>query len=337
MDKVSIIVPVYNTKKDFLKKCINSLICQTYKNIEIIIIDDGSVPEIADYCDVFSKEDERILIIHKKNEGVSEARNVGISKTTGKWITFVDSDDWIETDTIEKLVGKSENMDVVIAKNFVDNEKQITLNDKDEVVINENYELINNVFLDKPNIQTLGAVWGKLYLREIIINNKVKFVKKIKMGEDYLFNYDFFLYARNARYIQEYLYHYRDDRNESVTRRYDDKLIEKYNLLFEEFEKRIIKIDNINIKIAYEVFIIRQIDYFFFIGIYRFNNLKREERIKILKYVSNVQIYKDAIRNVDLNLLLRGRQAVVILLRLRLYKILDLFLNKKRRYECKKD
>lgn len=104
--KLSVIVPVYNVEK-YLKKCIESIIRQTYKNLEIILVDDGSPDNCGKICDEYAKIDSRIKVIHKKNGGLSDARNVGICHATGEFITFVDSDDWLELDMYEYLIDNA--------------------------------------------------------------------------------------------------------------------------------------------------------------------------------------------------------------------------------------
>lgn len=103
MGKISIIIPVYNTGK-YLNRCIDSIICQTYKDLDIIIVDDGSLSETADICDSIAEADSRIRVFHKQNEGVSVARNYGLSYAKGDYIGFVDSDDWIAPNMYERLL-----------------------------------------------------------------------------------------------------------------------------------------------------------------------------------------------------------------------------------------
>ena len=97
IDKISVIVPVYKVEQ-YLRKCVDSIIKQTYSNLEIILIDDGSPDNCPIICDEYAMKDNRVVVIHKKNGGLSDARNVGIAKSTGKYITFVDSDDYIASD-----------------------------------------------------------------------------------------------------------------------------------------------------------------------------------------------------------------------------------------------
>lgn len=108
-DLVSIIVPIYGVE-EYLSKCIDSIINQTYKNLEIILVDDGSPDKCPDICDAFEKKDERIKVIHKKNGGLSDARNAGIDTAHGDYIVFVDSDDWIENTMVEHLLFACKNI-----------------------------------------------------------------------------------------------------------------------------------------------------------------------------------------------------------------------------------
>ena len=112
--KISVIVPVYKVKQ-YLEKCVNSITNQTYKNLEIILIDDGSPDGSPALCDKLSKTDNRIKVIHKENGGVSSARNTGLANATGDYIAFVDSDDWIELETFEECYkkAKKEKSDIV--------------------------------------------------------------------------------------------------------------------------------------------------------------------------------------------------------------------------------
>ena len=115
MVQLSIIMPIYNTGK-YLHKCIKSILSQTLTNFELILVDDGSVDESGQICDEYAAKDARIKVIHKKNEGVSIARNTGIEVAAGEYIGFIDSDDWIESDMYEKLynLAKSKECDIVM-------------------------------------------------------------------------------------------------------------------------------------------------------------------------------------------------------------------------------
>ena len=104
-DLISVIVPVYNVEK-YLNKCIDSIINQTYKNLEIILVDDGSQDSSGKICDEYTKKDNRIKVIHKENGGVSSARNIGLNNATGEWIAFIDADDWVDEEYLQTLFNR---------------------------------------------------------------------------------------------------------------------------------------------------------------------------------------------------------------------------------------
>lgn len=217
MELISIIVPVYNVEK-YLKKCIDSLTKQTYKNIEIILINDGSTDESGRICEECKKNDYRIRLFHEKNMGVSNARNVGIRNANGKIITFVDSDDSIEVDMIETMYKtmKEDNADIIICgtKN---------VNENNEEIINENpikkqKRIFNNIlgiqYMLDEKLYT-NVCWGKIYKKSLFDNNM--FNENIKIAEDLDVLYKIFFKAQKIIYIpqKEYIWL---DRNNSVTK-----------------------------------------------------------------------------------------------------------------------
>lgn len=165
---VSVIVPIYNVEK-YLKKCVASIRNQTYKNLEIILVDDGSPDECPKMCDDFAKEDSRIKVIHRENGGLSAARNSGLEIATGKYIGFVDSDDYIHSKMYEVLVGHLEEKkaDLVVCRVqdvFEIGEEQ-TLADEENVETMTNTEALKSVY---GNWGTdMVVAWNKLYKREI--------------------------------------------------------------------------------------------------------------------------------------------------------------------------
>lgn len=162
---VSVIVPCYKVEK-YIHKCVDSIISQTYKNLEIWLIDDGSPDNCGKICDDYAKKDQRIIVIHKPNGGLSDARNVAIEKATGEYITFVDSDDWLSNDAIEVMVSTmyaSEAEIVVSNFNFVsekNNDSRIAFRMKKQIASYTSKESLIDLFYQR-NMET-GA-WGKLY------------------------------------------------------------------------------------------------------------------------------------------------------------------------------
>ena len=167
-DKVTIIVPVYNAEK-YLEKCIKSLINQTYNNLEIILIDDGSLDKSWNICNNFAKKDTRIKVYHKENGGVSSARNWGLSNSSGKYILFVDSDDWLEDNMIEILYREIEEqkVDVSICNFFCNDEKSQKINDKtnNKIISDDRKEKIKYLFEESL---FGGYLWNKLIRKSII-------------------------------------------------------------------------------------------------------------------------------------------------------------------------
>lgn len=202
---VSIIVPIYNSSNT-LKKCIDSIINQTYKNIEILLINDGSLDESLSICEHYSNDD-RVKIIDKKNGGVSSSRNIGLYICKGDFITFVDADDYLSNTYIEKYMKKmyEYDCDIVIGNAIDFSEDFIKPNykNKREIILEKNEALIE-LFSEKKFSSTC---WGKLYKRSLI--KDVKFDENMKMAEDLKFLYNVFNKSNKILIsnIQEYFYY----------------------------------------------------------------------------------------------------------------------------------
>lgn len=253
---ISIIVPVYNAEK-YLIECIDSILNQTYKNIEIILIDDGSTDKSTQICDEYAAKDSRIAVIHKTNEGVSAARNDGLKAANGQLIMFVDSDDWIETDTCETAVSAMEESgaDVVMwtyisenngnqsRKNIFDSNTVFEGTEVTEKLHRRLFGLMGKELAHPEYADSLCPVWGKLYKKELILNNNISFVGLSEIGsyEDGLFNIEFFLQVKKAVYLNKCLYHYRKENTSSVTSGYRKDLFEKWQHLFDIMQEYIDK------------------------------------------------------------------------------------------------
>ena len=206
---VSIIIPVYNVQNE-LKLCLDSVISQTYRNIEIIIIDDGSTDKSAKICDDYKKIDNRIMVIHKLNGGLSDARNIGLEHASGEYVYFLDSDDLIKNDTIELLINvcKKYNAEIGISwfVPFYSNlelEKLLPSFGNKEIEIMNKKEAIEKMILP-GNYDHSGC--GKLYKRNLWTD--ITFPKG-KLYEDLYTTYDLFYKANKVIYLQEPKYLYR--------------------------------------------------------------------------------------------------------------------------------
>lgn len=226
-DLISVVVPCYNVEK-YLEKCVNSIINQTYKNLEIILVDDGATDETPNICDKLAKTDTRIKVIHKENGGISDARNTGLSVAQGKYITFFDSDDWVESDTLNIAYREitEKNLDLVIwgyVADFVDDNEKIissrntTLNG----VCEKNGDA--SVLLSQKALGISGYVWNKLYKVDIIKNNELYFEKNVSLFEDILFNALYFCECQKILFLDYIGTHYiQRNRITLGTKRYDD-------------------------------------------------------------------------------------------------------------------
>lgn len=206
-DLVSIVVPVYNVEK-YLSECIDSILAQTYKNFELILIDDGSPDNCPKICDEYAKKDNRIIVIHQKNKGVSNARNAGIKIANGKWIMFVDSDDWIDKDMLEYLLSGDLNCDVIVC-GIEDYSKRLFKEPNMEYKV---YDLCKNKDLFEV-LKLKRSEWrvpfAKIYKRQCIEKNCIFFDEVAILGEDQIFNLEVYQSARKIQLLKLSKYHYR--------------------------------------------------------------------------------------------------------------------------------
>ena len=214
MNKISVIVPVYNSE-NWLKRCIHSLINQTYKNIEIILINDGSLDKSGDICDAFKIKDNRIKVIHKQNEGVSVARNTGIEASTGDYIQFVDSDDELQYDACETMLTAMLNNDadeVFCGLNIYKDKKLLRTPHLENKVLNvsKNFEDFKFIY------RLLASPCNKLYKREIV----ERFDVTKSLGEDFLFNLNTILKTNTVVSISKCLYNVYLDNESSLNRKF---------------------------------------------------------------------------------------------------------------------
>ncbi len=221
--KISIIVPVYKVEK-YLPRCVESIINQTYQNIEIILVDDGSPDNCGNLCDEYAKKDERIKVIHKQNGGLSAARNSGINISTGDFIAFIDSDDWISEDYCETLYRSmiETNSEVsIIDYNVVNEEDKITnptnaeyQSEENERIIYENENILKELLLQK-NIKNF--VWRMLYKKEVICD----FLAGINY-EDMFFTLQVLMNVQKVVYTKKRCYNYLQ-RSGSITATISEK------------------------------------------------------------------------------------------------------------------
>ena len=223
---ISIIVPVYNVAP-YIEECVNSICTQSYPYWELILVDDGSTDGSGNICDTLAARDRRIHVLHRENGGVSLARNAGIEVATGKYLAFVDGDDWIEPDMYLRLIqAMEENVDIVFCR-FVKEYQDRTVKYYERTlkkleVAPYNFECIvyeNEYARKEGRIVTdtvFGSVCRSLFKKELIERENLLFIQGIKVAEDKLFLMSYLSVCKSAAVVEEYLYHYRSERENSA-------------------------------------------------------------------------------------------------------------------------
>lgn len=210
---VSVIVPIYNVER-YLDQCIESIICQTYDNLEIILVDDGSPDNCPVMCDEWAKKDERIRVIHKENGGVSAARNTALDRMNGEFVTFVDSDDWIDADLVSSLVLLCEehNADAAISGFYFEYTDGTAEALETEFAIYQDDEIITKYLLDKIRPEACGKM-----MKSKLLSDGVRYDSELKYGEDLKFNYEVLKKADRICVLGECKYHYLQNSGSSST------------------------------------------------------------------------------------------------------------------------
>ena len=225
---VSIIIPIYNAENN-ISKCIESILKQTYSNIEVLCINDGSKDNSKEILEKYQKEDERIIIINKENSGVSDTRNLGISHAKGDYVMFIDADDYIEKNYIKEMINianKYECDHVISGYTEVNNnqKKEKTIyRDKEETFDITYPKEINNAF----KTSEFNPCWKQLISRKLLLKNKIKFNKEIKYGEDMLFSLECYVKSKKTMYLKKFGYYYTMNET-SVMRKKDIESHKKY-------------------------------------------------------------------------------------------------------------
>ena len=306
---ITIIVITYNTPDYYLEKCIESIVNQTYKNIEILVVDDGSKNDVKEIVNKF--KDERIKLIRQENQGESVARNVGIKNALTNNIIFVDSDDYVKKDMCQKVHNcllEIKDYEIIIFNCYVDFEKQSVknkfytengwLNESDikEIELQNIEKGIVKYYPPKTNI---SVVWAKVYNKEFILKNNLKFIPNVIRMPDALFNMEAFEKASKIYILDEYLYHYQQNQF-SICNRFSKDTVdyyEKYIKYVQEYIKKYNKdedfVDTLNLKIVTSIDI--------YMGNYYFNknNPKNKKEIeKEFKGLLDKDLYVNAFKNV---------------------------------------
>ena len=301
MPRVSIIVPIYNGAK-YIHKCMEMIINQTFKDFELIIVNDGSTDNSFEMCNEYAKTDKRIKLISKKNEGTWAARNRGIDASQGKYIIFFDCDDWYEDNLLMEMHEciYNNNVDLVISGQtnvFVDKNgetiRKVKVLPQNKFFVTKNQILDNFIYLRKKEIGDI--LWNKIYKSEIIKRYNLKF-ENYKRGEDTVFNANYYEHIDKCIVIGKALYNYRIENSNPVWLKYSENYL---NLVLEENTTLINKLkqwgkyNNSAIEYQSTHFIYRIIEYFYRV-VYPGNNLSFKSKYeKILNLISDEEVKKN--------------------------------------------
>lgn len=316
--KISVIVPVYNAQET-IEKCINSILLQTYTNLEVIIVNDGSQDKSDEICKKIASTDKRIKYYSKNNTGVSDTRNFGLKESTGDYIAFVDSDDFLDKDMYEVMINEIQDSDILICNYSLFN-KEYQKIEKKTFFNNSSYsslsEMIKNIDSNDMN-RYFNPPWNKLINRNLINKNLIIFDNNLSLGEDLIFNLTVMKEAKRIKTINKKLYNYMLTLNGlNQKKRNLDKYMNNSIYLINELLKisqQVEGVDNILINEIRNILLTMT------------NNYEEKDFDKFLQNISEKVI--DTINYKNLNI---KNKFVSILLRYRKYKeIFGIYLIKK--------
>ena len=336
---ISIIVPIYNVEA-YLPQCLDSLIHQTYHDIEIICVNDGSTDNSLRILEQYRKSDKRIKLISRENRGISVSRNEALNIAVGEYIMFVDSDDWIDEQSCEKAIGaiQAKDCDLVMWSYIREfkNKPLPNLLYTHNVIWNNGLSLCRRIVgpVDKElktpqKLDSYGTVWGKLYKRELIERNvPIRFVDTSKIGtcEDVLFNIEYSLRTKGSLYIPELLYHYRK-LGSSFTSKYRETLPSQWQNLY-NIIKELLK-SNKALEVCEQAYLNRISLGIVGLGLnITFSDYSFNKQLKMLRQLLTTPHYENAVQTLSLKAMplhwksfftfVRQRNAVLVLCMLKL-------------------
>lgn len=333
MVSVSIIVPVYNAES-YLEKCVDSLLKQSMRDIEIILINDGSTDSSGYLCDKYKKNTDRITVIHQENQGVSVARNAGLAVASGEWITFVDSDDWVDHSLCSKAVkfGEDNDAEVVIfhywtaysdkhTKSRFISFEQGEITDHKNLLLKKTISQYYGGNIDNSGVSA-GTTWGKLIKRKILTENRIQFQPGLVRAQDTIFWLSCFNVSNKIFMLNEALYYYRIS-NTSVcsgTRFIPDcevpftRLLDAYASFIKESYINDDFTEALNLRVMQ--ILSWHLKHKTFHELYP---KTRRKKIQEMKKLVNSMPYYDAIKNVKLKWLPRSLKLMTICCRFHLY------------------
>lgn len=334
-DLISVVVPIYKVPENLLRRCVESILNQTYKKIELILVDDGSPDNCPIICDEYAKKDSRVVVIHQKNRGLAGARNSGQDVATGYYLTFVDGDDYIDNDSLERLYSYSKNKkyDLIRGMFYKEYGENRTIKfECDDIKINHEYvgdeiiELKDNVLNFNANI---SSVCGCLYKTQILKDNQIYNDEKLRQGsEDVEFSFRLYDYINTAIVVPEYFYHYvyndnsistisTDENNYRVLKCFDKIYNNIENIEVNEFQNKLK--DSFNKRILYVVVTSMISGYFN----PKYNLKYKERKIKADLFLKS-NLVVNAMNFKNINKMDKKRKIILVIIKFRLYILLSI-------------
>lgn len=331
---ITLVVPVYKIKEEYLKKCLDSILKQTDEHWEAILVDDGSPDNSGSICDEYANRDNRFVVYHQENQGVSVARNKGIDNAKYEWVTFIDPDDWIDLKTVELINEQLKNHDPdILTFGYAREFKNLSV---PEYLIHSNGRVTDELLLDmrlaplyrllinnQIHPYTINAIWNKVYKVSYLNQYNIRFEPAARKGQDRVFN----LYALdktdNICYLDELLYHYRNDNEDSIVNRYNPNTV-KYSqvvlkLMFNwilDNQKEEIYLSRLNCWICTRLQEYMRLYYFNKKHIVSYSSVKQE-----LDALLSTEPYLSAFQSVDWNALSKEERIFVFFVKNRQYRV----------------
>lgn len=288
---VSIIVPVYNVEK-YLRRCIDSILIQPQDTFELLLIDDGSPDESGKICDEYAKIDNRVRVFHQTNSGVSSARNVGIDNASGEWIVFVDSDDWVSEEYLKILMHEARGDLVYFGMTVHYGNHSATTYQLPRIETSDKQEikaLISDLKINEQRWCYFGYTWNKLFKKDIIKNNNIRFKPNLSIHEDELFTLQYYRYVKTLKTIPNSIYHYRILPSGLTSKNKTDS--KEYEIIAAGYELNIVWLRGCN---AYGLYLREIVLFYLFSYIYS-KNISYSTHIARHILALVLQYYKDII------------------------------------------
>lgn len=320
----SIIIPYYNTKKEYILQCLDSIASQSFTNFEVIVINNSTQKIYSDNISHF-KSFDKFRIYDKIDQGVSCSRNYGLSLARGNYVLFVDADDWLPDNALElffKIINTHNTPQVIIGSCYIHQQNDSFKNicKCNEGFILYKQHLLDSIFINHKNVFTcVDTPWAKAFLREFLLQNNIYFNTKLTNGEDGVFDYEVYNRASSIYFTTSIVYHYRYNPY-SVCASFCPNLDKKFAVLFDEYQSKILTLGSKKDMENLYFYCIRNICRL--LKKYYTKHQSYETFKQDFKHLLKMPQYKTALKKIKFNNLDNGKKIILLLCRLRMYKIL---------------